>query len=486
MSGRSRGAEASHHRLHKAPRQAHARHRPSDDRSVHWSADATWKCLKRDLRGFPNGLRVLELCGGIGTAHIALQELLKDVATFSLIDHFDIDEALRPLLIATGLSPQNIHLGRKDGDILKRSPQDFPHHHLLVAGPPCPPWSSVGSRSSWADARSKPFDKVLDVIAYHAEHGALLLFVLENVVGVLSRTKDRQEKPIDIIVKRLRQACPGWTIEIHRVNSLYFGVPQSRPRVYIVGRRYSPENSGSQMPPLRKFQERVPLSRCLEKEDKKPGTYTRLQQQNIQDWKALYKLELAKTEFSNQFAVVDASRTPTRRTSWCNASKQPDRCPCLTASGPLLHVIELGPNGGSGSVDRPLRNIERARIQGFSGAVAEAAAHMPVAHANRIFGNAMTLPVLGAVLARELLGLSRAVSRPTLTALFAGEQDEARYHKSGYPQRREVAPQGGSMTRSPGNAGSSLPSLKQSSRDVWASKHTIIDATVTSAKRRRV
>ena len=51
-------------------------------------------------------------------------------------------------------------------------------------------------------------------------------------------------------------------------------------------------------------------------------------------------------------------------------------------------------------MDRPLRNVERARIQGFSGAVAEAAAHMPMADANRIFGNAMTLSVLGAVLAQ--------------------------------------------------------------------------------------
>ena len=484
MSKHSRGAGSSHHRPNKALRQAHARLQPSDDRSVHWSADATWKCLMHDLKGFPNGLKVLELCGGIGTAHIALQELLKNVATFSLVDHFDIDEALRPLLIASGLSPENIHLGRKEGDILKRSPQNFPQHHLLVAGPPCPPWSSVGSRSSWADARSKPFNKVLDVIAYHARHGALLLFVLENVVGVLSSTKDRQKKPIDIIVKRLRNACPGWSIEIHRVNSLHFGVPQSRPRVYIVGRKYSPENNGSQMPPLRTFRERVPLGRCLEKEDIIPGTYTMLQRRNIKDWKALYKLELAETKFSNQFAVVDASRTPTRRTSWCNAGKHPDRCPCLTASGPLLHVIELGPSGSSKSIDRPLRNIERARIQGFSGAVAEAAAHMPVAHANRIFGNAMTLPVVGAVLAHELVGLSRAINRPTLSALFDGERDEAQYYKSGYPHRANAAPQGRSEARSPSVALSSPPSLPLSSKDVWASKHGIIGTDVTSAKRR--
>ena len=461
MSMHSHGTGSSHHRSTKPLRQAHVRPQTSDDISVHWRADTTWKSLRRDLRGFPDGLRVLELCGGIGTAHIALQELLKDIATFGLVGLFDIDAALRPLLVASGLSSVNVHLGRNEGDILKRSPQDFPQHHLLVAGPPCPPWSSVGSRSSWADARSKPFDKVLDVIAYHAEHGALLLFVLENVVGVLSPTKDHKEKPIDIIVKRLSDACPGWSIEIHRVNSLHFGVPQSRPRVYIVGRKYTPGSTGSPMPPLHRFQERVPLGRCLERTDNTQGTYTRLQRRNIKDWKALYKRELAETTFSNQFAVVDASRTPTRRTSWCNASKQPDRCPCLTASGPLLHVIELGPNDSSRSLDRPLRNVERARIQGFSGAVAEAAAHMSTADANRIFGNAMTLPVLGVVLARELVGLSRAISRTTMTALFSGERAQARYYQSGYLHHADIAPKGGTMTRPPSVALSSPPSKRR-------------------------
>ena len=153
-----------------------SKHSRGASRLVQWSADTTWKRLKRDLEMFPDGLKVLELCGGVGTAHVALQELLKDVASFSIVDHFDIDEALEPLLIASGLSSQNMHLGRHEGDILKQSPQDFPLHHLLVAGPPCPPWSSIGCRSSWADARSKPFYKVIDIISYHAQHGALLLF----------------------------------------------------------------------------------------------------------------------------------------------------------------------------------------------------------------------------------------------------------------------------------------------------------------------
>ena len=424
--GISADAESSHDQIHAVPCT-------SVKECCHWDADATWKRLRHDLERFPAGLQVLELCGGVGTGHIALHKLLKDVAAFNVVGHYDIDEALQPLLTASGLPLQNIHLGRKKGDILKQSPQDFPLHHLLVAGPPCPPWSSIGSRSSWEDTRSQAFDKVMEIIAYHAEHGNLLLFVLENVVGMSWSTKGSTEKPIDIVVKRLRKTCPGWAIEVHRVNSLDFGLPQSRTRLYVVGRRYSPEKNESYMPPLRKFQQRLPLSKCLDTSDKIPGTYTSLQRKNIREWKALYKFELNTEKFLNQFAVVDASRTPSTRTVYTKATKHPDRCPCLTASGPKLHVFALGPHTDetSSPLDRPMRNTERAKVQGFYGAIVDAASHMSVADGKRIFGNAMTVPAVGCVIARELLGLLRALNIEKLTAILSSTETQSqRYSRT--------------------------------------------------------
>ena len=434
--GISAGAEPSHHQIHAVPCT-------SVKESGHWDADGTWKRLRHDLGRFPDGLQVLELCGGVGTGHIALHELLKGVAAFNVVGHFDIDEALQPLLTASGLPLQNTHLGKKECDILKRSPQDFPLHHLLVAGPPCPPWSSIGSRSPWEDTRSQAFDKVMEVIAYHAEHGDLLRFVLENVVGMSWSTKGSREKPIDIVVKRLRNTCLGWAIEVHRVNSLDFGLPQSRSRLYIVGRRYSPEKNGSSMPPLRNFQQRLPLGKYLDTSDKIPGTYTSLQERNIREWKALYKFELTSQQFLNQFAVVDASRTPSTRTVYGKATKHPNRCPCLTASGPKLHVFALGPHidRTSSPLDRPMRHAERAKVQGFSGAIVEAASHMSVADAKRVFGNAMTVPVVGSVIARELRGLLRALDIEKLTALLSGEKAQAQQYSrtSSHPTHSELS-----------------------------------------------
>ena len=106
---------------------------------------------------------------------------------------------------------------------------------------------------------------------------------------------------------------------------------------------------------------------------------------------------------------------------WGNCSKHPNTVQCLTASGPLLHIFSLGENAGIEplSLDRPMRISERASVQGFSGAVVEAASHLPINDAKRMFGNAMSVPVVGTVVGRELLGLVRALGIETLAALFS-------------------------------------------------------------------
>ena len=56
---------------------------------------------------------------------------------------------------------------------------------------------------------------------------------------------------------------------------------------------------------------------------------------------------------------------------------------------------------------------------------------MSVADAKRVFGNAMTVPVVGSVIARELCGLLRALDIEKLTALLSGEKAQAqRYSRT--------------------------------------------------------
>ncbi len=107
---------------------------------------------------------------------------------------------------------------------------------------------------------------------------------------------------------------------------------------------------------------------------------------------------------------MEQGRDPTSRTAWGTKTRPEqvhlDRCPCLKASGPNLHVFALGEGcKGQLSIDRMLRIHERASLQGFPVAISGVASRTD-AIGKRVFGNAMTVSVIGSVLAVELRCLS--------------------------------------------------------------------------------
>ena len=109
-------------------------------------------------------------------------------------------------------------------------------------------------------------------------------------------------------------------------------------------------------------------------------------------------------ECSGKYAFVEAGRDPTGRTSWSSrSSANPppvDRCQCLRASGPGIHVFALGQGAQDLTLDRCLRVRERAALQGFPDRIGR----LPLTEkvGRRVFGNAMSVPVVGTLLAVEL------------------------------------------------------------------------------------
>ena len=58
-----------------------------------WEQDSQWQQWKTAVRGFSGKLQLLELCGGTGSAYIALSKLLP-AGTLQLFGHWDIDGEL--------------------------------------------------------------------------------------------------------------------------------------------------------------------------------------------------------------------------------------------------------------------------------------------------------------------------------------------------------------------------------------------------------
>jgi DNA (cytosine-5)-methyltransferase 1 len=121
------------------------------------------------------------------------------------------------------------HYGDKElveGDIRTIDANTIPDFELLTAGFPCQSFSLAGKRKGFEDTRGTLFYEVARI----AEAKRPRLLLLENVKGLLSNDEGRTFATIIQTLDGL-----GYDVEWQVLNSKYFGVPQNRERVFIVG-----------------------------------------------------------------------------------------------------------------------------------------------------------------------------------------------------------------------------------------------------------
>ena len=113
-----------------------------------------------------------------------------------------------------------------EGDIRDLSTDKIPDIDLLVGGFPCQSFSIAGKRKGTNESRGTLFAQIVRVAS--AKRPKLLL--LENVKGLLSSDDGGDFAKIIRVLGNL-----GYLLEWQVLNSKYFGVPQNRERVFIVG-----------------------------------------------------------------------------------------------------------------------------------------------------------------------------------------------------------------------------------------------------------
>lgn len=114
------------------------------------------------------------------------------------------------------------------GDITKIDAKEIPDHQLIAAGFPCQAFSVSGLRRGFEDARGTLFFEVAR-IAKEKQPRAILL---ENVKGLVGHDSG---KTLDVIIKTLSDI--GYTVDFEVLNSVNYGVPQNRERIFIVAIR---------------------------------------------------------------------------------------------------------------------------------------------------------------------------------------------------------------------------------------------------------
>ena len=369
-----------------------------------WFQDPVFTEMRKLLEPLCVPLTVMELFGGLTTGYIALAAL---GCWPELKLYCDINSHLLHWISQVHNVSSAVHCGPISGDILLKDIATLVRAMIILAGPPCPPWSSKGVRAGWRDSRSVPFWRTLRIIVDQARSGSLFLFVLENVAGFASMQPDGTV-PLHEVLQLLREELPSdWTVDHCMYNTKHFGLAQNRPRVYVVGRKTLGTASRAfpataqcfNMKPKVSDFARVPLSGEMEEAANgyRGRGYSSLQKSNLRQWRNAMSSELKSQSLRGQCAFFAYDRTPSIRTSW-KPNKSFDTCECLTANGPVLHCFSLGDNAKSR--DSTVLPTERAALQGFPMDYIVNDHRSPEACV--AIGNAMSVPVVATVFFREL------------------------------------------------------------------------------------
>jgi DNA (cytosine-5)-methyltransferase 1 len=161
-------------------------------------------------------VKFIDLFSGVGGFRLGLER-----NGYTHVWSNDIDDYANQIY-TKNFGTENHH----SGDVRGIDPKTIPNHDLLCAGFPCQSFSVAGQRKGFEDTRGTLFFEICRIT--EAKRPRLLL--LENVKGLLYHDRGRT---FSVILKSLEDLGYWWEYQV--LNSLHFGVPQNRERVFIIG-----------------------------------------------------------------------------------------------------------------------------------------------------------------------------------------------------------------------------------------------------------
>lgn len=178
-----------------------------------------------------NNIKYLELFAGVGGFRSAIERAAKlnniksECVGFSEIDQY-----------ATKTYKANFNVDENEleiGDITSldsdKKIKALPNFDILMAGFPCQPFSLMGEKEGFADSRGTLFFHIANILKIKKPE----FFILENVRGLKTHDGGKTfERIMQILTKDLK-----YNVRAEVLNSVDFGVPQIRRRLYFIGVR---------------------------------------------------------------------------------------------------------------------------------------------------------------------------------------------------------------------------------------------------------
>lgn len=171
-------------------------------------------------------IRFIDLFAGIGGFHLAFHNLGAECVFAS-----EWDEKARETyrLNFENISSRLFETENFAGDITLVNKNEIPDFDVLAAGFPCQPFSQAGHRRGFEDTRGTLFFEIAEIIRIKQPAA----FFLENVRHLYSHDNGNTFSTIkEVITEEL-----GYSLHEFVVKASDHGLPQLRPRLFMIGFR---------------------------------------------------------------------------------------------------------------------------------------------------------------------------------------------------------------------------------------------------------
>ena len=176
-----------------------------------------------------NKVKFIDLFAGLGGVRLGFE---KSFQNLGFETECVMTSEIKPYAINT--LKKNFEHDSFAGDIFKVDNNSIPDFDFLLAGFPCQPFSSGGKRQGFLDTRGTLFFEIERILEDKKPYG----FILENVEGLvkhdLENKNDEIGQTLITIVNKLEKEL-GYKVSWKVLDSIQFGLPQSRKRIFIVG-----------------------------------------------------------------------------------------------------------------------------------------------------------------------------------------------------------------------------------------------------------
>jgi len=175
----------------------------------------------------PNPIKFIDLFAGMGGLRIGFEKAAKKLGLDSKCVFTSEIKAHACQIYEHNFTKNLSYDSHKiTGDITQVNEKEIPEFDYLLAGFPCQAFSSAGKKLGFNEARGTLFFDIARIL----EHSKPTGFILENVDFLEKHDEGNTYKVIVEILENL-----GYSVTTKVLDSLDFGIPQQRKRIFIVG-----------------------------------------------------------------------------------------------------------------------------------------------------------------------------------------------------------------------------------------------------------